>query len=182
METLAKQKLTQTLEQTQRVSGSEALLLSLVAEQVTTVFGYPGGAIMPVYDKLMDFRDSLNHILTRHEQGAIHAAQGYARVTGEPGVCFATSGPGATNLITGIADKHSLAMYVAKEIIKQGGKVVCTGLGVSSHHQNLSEKAKAFLTKNFQDFKQAVSEELGDASVEILDVTLDAKDALSPTD
>lgn len=79
-----------------------------------------------------------------------------------------------TFLITGIADKHSLAMYVAKEIIKQGGKVICTGLGISSHHTNLSEKAKAFLTKNFQDFKLAVTEELGnDASVEILDVTLD---------
>ncbi|MCB0383736.1 MAG: SDR family oxidoreductase [Psychroserpens sp.] len=78
-----------------------------------------------------------------------------------------------TFLITGIADKHSLAMYVAREIIKQGGKVVCTGLGVSPHHENLSDKAKAFLNKNFQDFKQAVSEELGDASVEILDVTLD---------
>ena len=78
-----------------------------------------------------------------------------------------------TFLITGIADKHSLAMYVAKEIIKQGGKVVCTGLGVSAHHENLSEKAKAFLNKNFQDFKEAVTEELGDSSVEILDVTLD---------
>ena len=79
-----------------------------------------------------------------------------------------------TFLITGIADKHSLAMYVAKEIIKQGGKVICTGLGISSHHTNLSEKAKAFLTKNFQDFKLAVTEELvNDASVEILDVTLD---------
>lgn len=79
-----------------------------------------------------------------------------------------------TFLITGIADKHSLAMYVAKEIIKQGGGVICTGLGISSHHTNLSEKAKAFLTKNFQDFKLAVTEELGnDASVEILDVTLD---------
>ncbi|EDM43876.1 enoyl-(acyl carrier protein) reductase [unidentified eubacterium SCB49] len=78
-----------------------------------------------------------------------------------------------TFLITGIADKHSLAMYVAKEIIKQGGKVVCTGLGVSEHHENLSEKAKAFLNKNFEDFKQAVYDELGDTSVEILDVTLD---------
>ena len=78
-----------------------------------------------------------------------------------------------TFLITGIADKHSLAMYVAKEIIKQGGRVICTGLGVSKHHVNLSEKAKAFLTQNFQDFKQAVTEELGNASVEILDVTLD---------
>ncbi|MCP3933480.1 MAG: SDR family oxidoreductase [Bacteroidetes bacterium] len=78
-----------------------------------------------------------------------------------------------TFLITGIADKQSLAMYVAKEIIKQGGKVICTGLGVSIHHQKLTEKAKAFLSKNFQDFKQAVREELGDSSVEILDVTLD---------
>jgi enoyl-[acyl-carrier protein] reductase I len=79
----------------------------------------------------------------------------------------------ATFLITGIADKHSLAMYVAKEIIKQGGKVICTGLGVSPHHANLSEKAKAFLAKNFQDFKHAVAEELGNASTEILDITLD---------
>jgi enoyl-[acyl-carrier protein] reductase I len=78
-----------------------------------------------------------------------------------------------TFLITGIADKHSLAMYVAKEIIRQGGKVVCTGLGVSAHHIGLSEKAKSFLTKNFEDFKQAVTEELGDTAVEILDVTLD---------
>lgn len=78
-----------------------------------------------------------------------------------------------TFLITGIADKNSLAMYVAKEIIKQGGKVICTGLGVSTHHSNLSDKAKSFLNKNFEDFKLAVSQELGDSSVEILDVTLD---------
>jgi enoyl-[acyl-carrier protein] reductase I len=78
-----------------------------------------------------------------------------------------------TFLITGIADKHSLAMFVAKEIIKQGGKVLCTGLGVSSHHTNLSEKAKGFLAKNFKDFKLAITEELGTTAVEILDVTLD---------
>ncbi|MFY0603925.1 MAG: SDR family oxidoreductase [Flavobacteriaceae bacterium] len=78
-----------------------------------------------------------------------------------------------TFLITGIADKNSLAMYVAKEIIKQGGNVICTGLGVSPHHSNLSDKAKAFLSKNFKDFKEAVKEELGEVSVEILDVTLD---------
>ena len=78
-----------------------------------------------------------------------------------------------TFLITGIADKHSLAMYAAKEIIKQGGKVVCTGLGVSAHHSQLSDKAKSFLTQNFEDFKLAVKEELGDSAVEILDVTLD---------
>ncbi|HBY50971.1 MAG TPA: biosynthetic-type acetolactate synthase large subunit [Marinilabiliales bacterium] len=106
METLAMEKLKELNQKTTRVSGSEALLLSLIAEQVTTIFGYPGGAIMPVYDKLMDFKDSLKHILPRHEQGAVHAAQGFARVSGRTGVCFATSGPGATNLITGIADAY----------------------------------------------------------------------------
>jgi acetolactate synthase I/II/III large subunit len=88
----------------EKISGSEALMRSLIAEGVTTIFGYPGGAIMPIYDALYDHRDKINHILTRHEQGAIHAAQGFARVTGRPGICFATSGPGATNLLTGIAD------------------------------------------------------------------------------
>lgn len=86
------------------ISGSEILLRSLVAEGVQTIFGYPGGAIMPVYDALYHFSDTLKHILVRHEQGAIHAAQGFARVTGKPGIVFATSGPGATNLVTGLAD------------------------------------------------------------------------------
>jgi acetolactate synthase I/II/III large subunit len=90
----------------EQVTGAEALLRSLIAEGVDTIFGYPGGAIMPVYDKLLDFEDKLNHILTRHEQGAAHAAQAYAMVTGKPGVCFATSGPGSTNLITGIANAY----------------------------------------------------------------------------
>jgi len=88
------------------ISGAEALLRSLIEEGVETIFGYPGGAIMPVYDKLLDYEDKLNHILTRHEQGAAHAAQAYAMVTGKPGVCFATSGPGSTNLITGIANAY----------------------------------------------------------------------------
>lgn len=86
------------------ISGAEALLRCLIEEDVDTIFGYPGGAIMPVYDKLLDYEDKLKHILTRHEQGAAHAAQSYAMVTGKVGVCFATSGPGATNLITGIAN------------------------------------------------------------------------------
>lgn len=86
------------------IRGAEAVLLSLVNEGVDTIFGYPGGAIMPIYDALYDFRGKVNHVLTRHEQGAIHAAQGYARVSRKCGVVFATSGPGATNLITGIAD------------------------------------------------------------------------------
>ena len=86
------------------ITGSEALIKSLIEEDVNTIFGYPGGAIMPIYDSLYSYLDKINHILTRHEQGAIHAAQGYSRVSGKVGVCFATSGPGATNLITGIAD------------------------------------------------------------------------------
>jgi len=92
------------IKKAEKLSGSEALLKCLLEEGVDTIFGYPGGAIMPIYDLLYKYMDKLNHILVRHEQGASHAAQGYARVTGKTGVCFATSGPGATNLITGIAD------------------------------------------------------------------------------
>lgn len=88
----------------QKISGSQAVLNAFVAEGVDTIFGYPGGAIMPIYDALYDYGDRLNHILVRHEQGATHAAQGYARSSGKVGVVFATSGPGATNLITGLAD------------------------------------------------------------------------------
>ncbi|MCX2680837.1 biosynthetic-type acetolactate synthase large subunit [Galbibacter sp. EGI 63066] len=87
-----------------RISGAEAVIHCLLAEGIETVYGYPGGAIMPIYDELYKFRDKLHHVLTRHEQGATHAAQGYARVSGKVGVAMATSGPGATNLITGIAD------------------------------------------------------------------------------
>jgi acetolactate synthase I/II/III large subunit len=90
--------------QEHKVTGSQALMMSLIAEGVDTIFGYPGGAIMPVYDALYDYRDKIRHVLVRHEQGASHAAEGYARVTGKPGVCLVTSGPGATNLVTGIAD------------------------------------------------------------------------------
>lgn len=87
-----------------RVTGAEAVILSLIEHGVDTIFGYPGGAIMPIYDALFHYQDRINHILTRHEQGATHAAEGYARVKNTAGVCFATSGPGATNLITGLAD------------------------------------------------------------------------------
>ncbi len=86
------------------ITGAEAVMLCLLEEGVDTIFGYPGGAIMPIYDALYHFQDRIQHILPRHEQGAIHAAEGYARVTRKTGVCMATSGPGATNLITGIAD------------------------------------------------------------------------------
>lgn len=90
--------------QTKTLSGAQAILESLVAEGCDIIFGYPGGAIMPVYDALYDYQDQLKHILTRHEQGAIHAAQGYARILRKPGICFATSGPGAANLFTGLGD------------------------------------------------------------------------------
>ena len=87
-----------------KITGSESIMEVLVREGVKTIFGYPGGAIMPIYDALYDYSKKITHILTRHEQGAIHAAQGFSRVTGKVGVCLATSGPGATNLITGLAD------------------------------------------------------------------------------
>ncbi|KAA0990328.1 biosynthetic-type acetolactate synthase large subunit [Dyadobacter aurulentus] len=86
------------------VNGSHAVIRSLIEEGVETIFGYPGGAIMPVYDAIYDYQDQIDHILVRHEQGAAHAAEGYARVSGKVGVCLVTSGPGATNLVTGIAD------------------------------------------------------------------------------
>ncbi|MBS1490531.1 MAG: biosynthetic-type acetolactate synthase large subunit [Bacteroidetes bacterium] len=88
----------------QKISGSEILLRSLIEEGVQTIFGYPGGAIMPVYDALYSYTDKLNHILVRHEQGSIHAAQGFARASGKVGVALATSGPGALNLVTGLGD------------------------------------------------------------------------------
>ena len=88
----------------QNMTGAQAVVHSLIKEGVDLIFGYPGGAIMPVYDALYDAEDELKHVLVRHEQGATHAAQGYARASGKVGVCLATSGPGATNLITGIAD------------------------------------------------------------------------------
>ncbi len=89
-----------------KLTGADIVLKSLISEGVSTIFGYPGGANMPLYDALYRYSNQLRHILVRHEQGAAHAAEGYARATGKPGVCFATSGPGATNLVTGIADAH----------------------------------------------------------------------------
>ena len=109
----------------EKISGAEILMRSLVAEGVETLFGYPGGAIMPVYDALYDYRDRLNHILVRHEQAAAHAAEGYARVSGRVGVCLVTSGPGATNTITGIAD----AMMDSTPIVVIMGQVGAQMLG-----------------------------------------------------
>ena len=95
---------TKVVNKTQRITGSEAIIKCLIAEGVDILYGYPGGAIMPVYDELFKYQDQIHHVLTRHEQAATHAAQGYARISGKVGVAMATSGPGATNLITGIAD------------------------------------------------------------------------------
>jgi acetolactate synthase I/II/III large subunit len=107
------------------VKGSEAVIMALIDSGTDVVFGYPGGAIMPVYDSLYDFRDKLHHILVRHEQGAIHAAQGFARVTGKTGVCIVTSGPGATNLVTGLAD----AMIDSTPLVCISGQVSASLLG-----------------------------------------------------
>ncbi len=114
------------------MSGSEAMIRSLVAEGVDTIFGYPGGAIMPIYDALYDFGHHVKHVLVRHEQGAVHAAQGYARVSGKVGVCFATSGPGATNLITGIAD----AMIDSTPIVCITGQVTSGLLGTDAFQES----------------------------------------------
>ncbi len=113
------------------VTGSVALLEIFIAEQVSTIFGYPGGAIMPIYDALYDYREKLNHILVRHEQGAIHAAQGFARSSGNVGVVFATSGPGATNLVTGLAD----AMIDSTPIVCITGQVYAHLLGTDAFQE-----------------------------------------------
>lgn len=117
---------------TKRITGSEAVIRSLLEEGVDTIFGYPGGAIMPVYDALYDFDKQVTHILTRHEQGAVHAAEGYAKVTGKAGVCFATSGPGATNLITGIAD----AMIDSIPLVCITGQVASPLLGTDAFQES----------------------------------------------
>lgn len=115
----------------EKITGSEALMRSLEHEGVKTIFGYPGGAIMPVFDALYDHRDKLNHILVRHEQGAAHAAQGFARVSGEVGVCLVTSGPGATNTITGVAD----AMIDSTPIVVIAGQVGAALLGTDAFQE-----------------------------------------------
>lgn len=113
------------------ISGSQAVLEALLAEGVDTVFGYPGGAIMPIYDALYDYMDKLKHILVRHEQGGIHAAQGFARTSGRVGVVFATSGPGATNLVTGLAD----AMIDSTPLVCITGQVFAHLLGTDAFQE-----------------------------------------------
>jgi acetolactate synthase-1/2/3 large subunit len=131
METATNKKVESTDKITKRISGSEAILLSLIEESVDTIFGYPGGAIMPVYDLLYDYQDKIKHILVRHEQGAAHAAEAYARVTGKPGVCLVTSGPGATNLITGLSN----AIVDSAPIICISGQVISPLLGTDAFQE-----------------------------------------------
>ncbi len=116
---------------TEPISGSEAVMRAFIHEGVETIFGYPGGAIMPIYDALYDHQEALQHILVRHEQGAIHAAQGYARVSGRTGVVFATSGPGATNLVTGLAD----AMIDSTPLVCITGQVFAQLLGTDAFQE-----------------------------------------------
>ncbi|GAA4424984.1 biosynthetic-type acetolactate synthase large subunit [Pontibacter saemangeumensis] len=119
------------LEEKKTISGGEALIRGLLKEGVDTIFGYPGGAIMPIYDSLYDYREQLNHVLVRHEQGGIHAGQGYARASGKVGVVFATSGPGATNLITGLAD----AMIDSTPLVCITGQVFAHLLGTDAFQE-----------------------------------------------
>jgi acetolactate synthase-1/2/3 large subunit len=130
METLAVEQ-EPIVTKTQTLSGSQAVLEAFVAEGVDTIFGYPGGAIMPIYDALYDYHDKLKHILVRHEQGGIHAGQGYARTSGKCGVVFATSGPGATNLVTGLAD----AMIDSTPLVCITGQVYAHLLGTDAFQE-----------------------------------------------
>ena len=114
-----------------KITGSEALLRTLIAEGVECIFGYPGGQAIPIYDKLYDYKDKLRHVLVRHEQGATHAAQGYARVSGRVGVVVVTSGPGATNTITGIAD----AMLDSTPLVVIAGQVPSSLLGTDAFQE-----------------------------------------------
>ena len=139
---------TPTIERpTANITGSEIVLRTLVGEGVDTIFGYPGGAIMPIYDSLYDFDGKLKHILSRHEQGAIHAAQGYARASGKVGIVFATSGPGATNLVTGLAD----AQIDSTPVVCITGQVYASLLGSDAFQETDVINITAPVTKwNFQ--------------------------------
>ena len=164
------------------ITGSEAVIRSLIAEGAEVIFGYPGGAIMPVYDALYDYRNALRHILTRHEQGAVHAAQGYARVTGKVGVCIATSGPGATNLMTGIAD----AQIDSTPLVCITGQVTSGLLGTDAFQESDVVGISMPVTKwNFQitsaeDIPEAIAKAFyiaasGRPGPVLLDITKDAQ-------
>jgi acetolactate synthase-1/2/3 large subunit len=165
-----------------KVSGSEAVILSLLEEGVEVIFGYPGGAIMPIYDSLYDYDKRITHILTRHEQGAAHAAEGYAKITGKAGVCFATSGPGATNLVTGIAD----AMIDSIPMVCITGQVASPLLGTDAFQESDVLGISMPITK--WNYQVTTPEEIPDAIAQaffiaqtgrpgpvLLDITKDAQ-------
>ena len=129
------------------MTGAEALILSLLEEGVDTAFGYIGGAIMPVYDAMFNYEDRLKHVMVRHEQGAIHAAQGYARISRKPGVCLTTSGPGSTNLVTGLAD----AMLDSTPVVCITGQVGAPLLGSDAFQETDMVSVSMPITKwNYQ--------------------------------
>ena len=147
MDTKTKSKGTAKKQKVEKITGAEALMRSLVAEGVETIFGYIGGAIMPVYDALYNYEDRVKHVMVRHEQGAIHAAQGYARIKRKPGVCFTTSGPGATNLVTGLAD----AMLDSTPLVCITGQVGASLLGSDAFQETDVVSVSMPITKwNYQ--------------------------------
>ena len=175
----------QPAKDTPRISGSEAVIRSFLAEGVETIFGYPGGAIIPVYDALYDYREQLNHILVRHEQCALHAAQGYARATGKTGVCIVTSGPGATNTVTGLAD----AMLDSTPIVLISGQVASSTLGTDAFQEiNFIEITNSVTKWNCQvkraeDIPEAIARAFyiassGRPGPVVIDITKDAQNGM----
>jgi len=147
METKTKTKSAAKPKAVEKITGAEAMIRSLIAEDVDTIFGYIGGAIMPIYDALFNYEDKLKHVMVRHEQGAIHAAQGYARTKRKPGICFTTSGPGATNLVTGLAD----AMLDSTPLICITGQVGAALLGTDAFQETDVVSVSMPITKwNYQ--------------------------------
>ena len=180
MEEIRTQTITKT--ETKVMTGSEALIQSLMYEGVDTLFGYPGGAIMPVFDALYDKKDKMNHILVRHEQGAVHAAQGYARVSQKVGIALVTSGPGATNAITGLTD----AMMDSTPLIVISGQVASPLLGTDAFQEadvigvSLPVTKWAYQIRRAEDIAWAVSRAFyiassGRPGPVILDIAKDAQ-------
>lgn len=182
MEEVTTDKTTEAKKKTTVMTGSEALIQSLMHEGVDTLFGYPGGAIMPVFDALYDKKDKMKHILVRHEQGAVHAAQGYARVSKKVGVALVTSGPGATNAITGITD----AMMDSTPMVVISGQVASTLLGTDAFQEadvigvSLPVTKWAYQIRRAEDIAWAVSRAFyiassGRPGPVILDIAKDAQ-------
>jgi acetolactate synthase, large subunit, biosynthetic type len=168
-----------------QVRGSEALILSLLDEGVDTIFGYPGGQIIPTFDSLYDYKDRINHILVRHEQGATHAAQGYARTTGKVGVALVTSGPGATNAVTGVAD----AMLDSTPIVVIAGQVPTNLLGSDAFQEadvvGITQPICkwAYQIRRAEDIPMAVAKAFyiassGRPGPVVLDITKDAQNGM----